>query len=1079
MRKNLLVLLLFACAFSSQAQLIRQPISNFTPREYGHDVPAYTYSIAECDNGLIYAGTAFRVLQYDGVSWRYINVREGAAVTSVKAHKGVVYLGSHGDFGLLQPNENGRLVYRSLAEELPEDAVNFSAIKKVLTINDTIVFQAEESIFLYHNNAVTVVKPETSFHLAFVEGNNLYVREREHGLLAFDGSKFRKIEGSDIFSEFGVFAILPFSKSSRLLVTFELGLWEWSPDGISQIVLDKDLQILIDDAELIGGIQLDDGNFALNSLNGGVIILDSKLNLVANYTVNSGLLSSEVLDITQDSYGNIWVSTRKGVSRIQYTSPFSIFNQAVGLYGSVQTTTKFNNKLFVGTTEGLYYSQPSGLKVFSQHESISSGVWAIERTPKGLWIASNNDLWYYNGKNYKQINKHNTSGLLYIPENDWLVTAGLDGLFVIDAHTQQTILSVGNVKTDAYGIAYNFDSKSHEVEIWMGSKTSGVWQITVSKDLEYKHELYTIEDGLPPDWVCAYQAGNSVLFATSHNGMLRFVTPKELHELMDDGTDDYSYLKGYFDIVDFPKNSNDKAITAFQYDTLLSYAVLDYHVHEISMKDSIPDSYKFKTLELGRLNVISKEDSILLVGGDDGLAIVNSIDRKDRKYPVPDLNIRSITIGADSIIWHGDVSLHEKQIVVPYSLNNVEVQLASNYFDNGFKASYSWRIKGSDEEYTRWSSQSTVSLPNLMEGEYELLMIAKNIHGDLSNEVSVVFKVLPPWYRTWWAYTLFAIIAALIVYALIQYNIRRLKEQNKRLEEIVKARTKEVVEQKEHIEHILQEIQSSINYAQRIQQALLPSKEILRQFFPNHFIVFHPRDVVSGDFYWATQIDEWKIVTVADCTGHGVPGAFMSMLGISFLNEIVRKKEVVNSAQVIDKLRNAVIEALKQTGKQNEQKDGMDMSIAAINPETRECLWAGANNPLLILRKEGGFDDMDTADSKKIRFHTYSNCIIKEIKADKMPVAIHTIMERYTSHSIQLLPGDRVYLFTDGFPDQFGGPNHRKFMAKRFKELIAETSNLPINEQGAEINKVFESWKNYGDEQGEQIDDVTVLGIEV
>ncbi|MFP4556325.1 MAG: SpoIIE family protein phosphatase [Bacteroidales bacterium] len=1079
MRKSLLLLLLFAWACSSQAQLIRQPISNFTPREFGHDVPANTYSIAECDNGFIYAGTALRVLQYDGVSWRYINVRVGAAVTSVKAHKGVVYLGSHGDFGFLQSNENGRLTYKSLAEQLSEEERNFSAIRKVLVINDTIVFQAEEGIFLYHDDALTIVKPETSFHLAFVEDNTLYVRERERGLLVFDGNKFNKITGSNMFSEFGVFAILPYSDTSRLIVTFELGLWEWNAKGFSQIELNQDLQTLIDDAELIGGIRLDDGNYALNSLNGGVLILDSNLNLVVNYTVNSGLLSSEVLNIDQDTYGNIWAATQKGVSRIQYTSPFSIFNQAVGLYGSVQLAVEFNGKLFVGTTEGLYYSEPNGLKIFNQHQDISNGVWAIEKTPNGMWIATSVGLWYYNGYSYKQINRFNTSGLLYIPENDWMVAAGLNGFYVIDEQTQQTILSLSNIRTDAYGIAYVFDSKTREAEIWMGSKTSGVWQITISENLEYNHEPYSIEDGLPPDWVCAYQAGSNVLFATSQNGMLRFVSPKELHELMDDGTDDYSYLKGYFDIVDFPKNSNDKAITAFQYDSLLSYSVLDYHVHEISMKDSIPDSYKFKTLELGRLNVINKEDGTLLVGGDDGLAIVNNIDKKDREYPIPDLNIRSITIGNDSIIWYGDTTLPEKQIVVPYSLNNVEVQLASNYFDNGFKATYSWRIKGTDEEYSRWSPQSTVSLPNLREGEYELLMVAKNIHGDLSNEVSVVFKVLPPWYRTWWAYTFFAIIAAFIVYGLIQYNIRRLKEQNKKLEEIVKARTKEVVEQKEHIESILQEIQSSINYAQRIQQALLPSNELLKQFFPNHFIVFHPRDVVSGDFYWATQIDKWSIVTAADCTGHGVPGAFMSMLGISFLNEIVRKKEVVNSAQVIDRLRDAVIEALKQTGKQNEQKDGMDMSIAAINPETRECLWAGANNPLLILRKKGGFDDMDTADSKKVRFHIYSNCVIKEIRADKMPVAIHTIMKDYTNHSVQLLPGDRLYLFTDGFPDQFGGPNHRKFMAKRFKELIASTSNLPINEQGDEINRVFESWKNYDEEQGEQIDDVTVLGIEV
>jgi serine phosphatase RsbU (regulator of sigma subunit) len=295
----------------------------------------------------------------------------------------------------------------------------------------------------------------------------------------------------------------------------------------------------------------------------------------------------------------------------------------------------------------------------------------------------------------------------------------------------------------------------------------------------------------------------------------------------------------------------------------------------------------------------------------------------------------------------------------------------------------------------------------------------------------------------------------------------------------VKARTKEVVEQKDHIEHILQDIQASINYAQRIQQALLPSRDSLKEYLPKHFIIFHPRDVVSGDFYWATKIDKWVVVTVADSTGHGVPGAFMSMLGISFLNEIVRKKEVVSASMILDSLREAVIEALKQTGKQNEQKDGMDMSIAAINIDTNICLWAGANNPLYIVRNGEPLKDVFDDECGKCKILTFETNHLIEVKGDKMPVAIHTVMDKYKNYEIQLLKGDRIFLITDGFSDQFGGPDYRKFMAKNFKELIAKSASLPIIQQGLEIDKAFKLWKNYKENDYEQIDDVTVMGIEV
>lgn len=250
------------------------------------------------------------------------------------------------------------------------------------------------------------------------------------------------------------------------------------------------------------------------------------------------------------------------------------------------------------------------------------------------------------------------------------------------------------------------------------------------------------------------------------------------------------------------------------------------------------------------------------------------------------------------------------------------------------------------------------------------------------------------------------------------------------------------------------QITDSIEYASRIQTAILPPGDFISKLIPDHFILYKPRDIVSGDFYWITHKDNKIIVAAVDCTGHGVPGAFMSMLGFAFLNEIVNKETELKANSILNQLRDYVKESLHQTGKEDEAKDGMDIALCIIDSDKQKLQYSGAYNPLYLIRDE--------------------DFIL--LKADRMPIGIHIIDKGpFTNHEIDIQKGDIIYIFTDGYIDQFGGPNSRKFKLVPFKEMLISIKDKSMSEQKEILDIEFAKWKGDHD----QIDDVLVMGIKI
>ena len=446
--------------------------------------------------------------------------------------------------------------------------------------------------------------------------------------------------------------------------------------------------------------------------------------------------------------------------------------------------------------------------------------------------------------------------------------------------------------------------------------------------------------------------------------------------------------------------------------------------------------------------IYESPDGKIFIGTTEGLIIYDRLkDQKSQSAPIN--NINSITINNVEYQYQPSFSL-------PYKKRyNVRISFTGINFSDPAKVYYSTFLENYDDDWTEISDQREISY-GLRDGNYKFNLISVNEDGlTQENPLTFVINIKKPFWRTWWFILAVLGIVTGIVVLIIREREKAQKKIQEYLETELEARTKVVMKQKTELELQNLEITDSINYARRIQASILPDIKRLKEYFRDAFVMLYPRDIVSGDFYWFDKIDDDTFILVcADSTGHGVPGAFMSMIGSTLLQDIVSRQKISKPSEILTMLDKQIFTILNQNLEEGVSNDGMDIVVCEFTLKNRHIRFSSAMRPVLLVM--GG--------------ETYY------IKGNRASVGGQTVQEKYfDDQEYYLNEGDIIYMFSDGLPDQFGGTEGKKMKVARLKNLIGDISGLPVHEQEEALRKFYNEWKgNY-----EQVDDILFMGIQV
>lgn len=837
------------------------------------------------------------------------------------------------------------------------------------------------------------------------------------------------------------------------------------------------------------------------SYNGGLYHYQKSTGALKIYDVRDGLASNWISTIQEDEKGSIWIGTwGGGLSRINSGDILTI-DKSKGLSDNHIRCIKEDregNMLF-GTKE-------TGLLVFKGDQFISYGindglnnnqVWAILRDNKGQdWIGTNEGITVFKdnvvmhqysenrGMSYQQVRfiKQDNNNNIWIGTwgggvmdfnaannrfemnyrvnsymNQLLITAmsidktnnlwvgTTDGLVYYEIDNQLT-----DRLTQSHGLAGNeitavyTDSKNI---VWVGSRGKGITKIDGAKI-----EKVDLKMKITPTSIIEDSKGN-LWIGTEGKGVLVFNGKKVIKKYtISDGL-----MSDYISLLNIDDEGN---LWIGTNKGLNKYAIKEQKFYSFSEK-------------MGYVGIESKPNATykdnegnLWFGTIEGAVKYNKASAKiNQLEPITQITKMTVNLEDRNMINGLELGYKEKSIVFTYS---------SICLTNPDKVYYQVKLEPIDESWRKPTQQTYARYSPLPPGKYTFKVKASNNNGVWNdNPITYSFEIVPPiWQRAWFIISS-VILLLVLIFSFIKLRERNLIKEKKILEDKVAERTEEVVQQSKELERKNKDIIDSITYAKRIQDAILPSNERFVKELSQTFILFKPKDIVSGDFYWLATKGDKSLFAAVDCTGHGVPGAFMSIVGHNLLDKIVGEYGITQPAKILDELNKGVADTLKnEAGSEAEVegiRDGMDIALCCFDKKDKTLEYSGAYNPLYIVSQKELKSDTKLTPTATMG----EDLKLYEVKANRFPIGNYSEeTKQFQNHKFKLNDGDTVYLFSDGYADQFGGENGKKFRYKRFKELLLSIYDRPINEQKDILQKEFIDWMG----PHEQIDDVIVIG---
>jgi ligand-binding sensor domain-containing protein/serine phosphatase RsbU (regulator of sigma subunit) len=1062
--------------------------------------------VASDKNGNLWIGTnGAGASRYDGRSFFHYNDKNGLSNNTIlcilQDSKGRIWFGTEGggaccydgeSFFTLGEDEGVGSTVLAICED-KEGKIWFGTNGNGICVyNGTNVSVYTEKEGLNHNSIRCIMQDNKG---------NMWFGTTGSGACKFDGKSFYYFSEDEGLSSTIIHSIIQDKHGNMYFATDDGGVNIYDGKSVEYITRKRGLG-----SDCVISILVDqDENLWIGTYDGGLSMYNG--HEIRNYNTEHGLTNNYVLSICEDHSGSLWLATLGGgVCRFNNRS-FMHYTEKEGMgrntvrsivenkQGNLCLSTYGDGIILYNGKSFDHYTEKGGLTADRYKTSIadSNGVWFATESSGAI---------YYNGKTWTSYDESTGLNSNYIlsmcVDKDNHVWFGTDeyGVSCFDGKQFISFMDEAGL-SDGIITAIIQDRSGH---MWFATEGSGVCNF----DGEF-FKWYTVKSGLCSDYInCMYQDKDGNVWFGSDGRGVSMLKAKTINSNSPD-FENLSVKEGL---------SNDYVRSIVQdrsgnmwigSDKGLNYIVKTENgkeVHVYTSADGLKANNFFNAVTIDSKNTI---------WWGNGKSLTN-LNLNTYKIPntIPHMQLNSIELDKSFVDFNSlkdTARLGERLVVgekdkkdlrkltfdkvekfynypmglvLPHNINQVEFEFSALDWAGPDKIHYQYMLTGADEDWSPLSTENKAFYSNISNGDYTFKVKAVGIAGNWSEVFSYSFTVKPPWYKHPVAYVGYIVLFILIVFGFNNIRTRSLKERQQELEKMVDERTAEVVEQKELIEEKQKEIVDSINYAKRIQSAMLASEHLFSKNLKNYFVLFRPKDIVSGDFYWASPVPGGKFVLVtADSTGHGVPGAMMSMLNISCLNEAINERKLAAPSAILDHARTRIISSLAEDGSAEGGKDGMDCSVIVFDFEKKKMKIAMANNPVWIIRKKGGVEKPVGENITYFPLEDPKNAFtaeIIELKPNRMPVGKHTRDGiPFTEIELDVVPGDVVYALTDGFCDQFGGPKQKKYTYSRLKEELLKIYTKESKDQKEHLDLCFESWKG----NLEQVDDVLIIGVKV